>query len=147
MKLREANIVKQITDWRTAERIWRVQRGAFKMDKRFIRTYSLEPGAAVDSQPPPTTPNLWRNRHTPRHHRSRGLQKCLYQDATGRSESHPITVRDYTRHQSATSLTQCICAVYWVWFDEPQFDAGGGDPYKGGQVWVSTVSLQVDRPN
>jgi hypothetical protein len=27
--------------------------------------------------------------------------------------------------------------VYWVWFDEPQFDADGDGPYSGGQVWDS----------
>ena len=27
--------------------------------------------------------------------------------------------------------------VYWVWFEEPQFDADGDGPYSGGQVWES----------
>ena len=37
--------------------------------------------------------------------------------------------------------------VYWVWFDEPQFDADGDGPYSGGQVWESALSLTTDRPN
>jgi hypothetical protein len=37
--------------------------------------------------------------------------------------------------------------VYWVWFDEPQFDADGDGPYKGGQVWASALSLVTERPN
>jgi hypothetical protein len=37
--------------------------------------------------------------------------------------------------------------VYWVWFDEPQFDADGDGPYKGGQVWESALSLLTERPN
>ena len=31
-------------------------------------------------------------------------------------------------------------AVYWVWFDEPQFDADGDGPYRGGQIWESALS-------
>jgi len=30
--------------------------------------------------------------------------------------------------------------VYWVWFDEPQFDADGDGPYKGGQIWASALT-------
>ena len=37
--------------------------------------------------------------------------------------------------------------VYWVWFDEPQFDANGDGPYSGGQIWESALSLQTERPN
>ena len=29
--------------------------------------------------------------------------------------------------------------VHWVWFDEPQFDADGDGPYRGGQIWVSAL--------
>ena len=31
--------------------------------------------------------------------------------------------------------------VYWVWFDEPQFDADGDGPYKGGHIWESALTL------
>ena len=31
--------------------------------------------------------------------------------------------------------------VYWVWFDEPQLDAGGDGPYSGGQIWESALTL------
>jgi hypothetical protein len=31
--------------------------------------------------------------------------------------------------------------VYWVWFDEPQFDADGDGPYKGGQIWESALTV------
>lgn len=37
--------------------------------------------------------------------------------------------------------------VYWVWFDESQFDADGDGPYSGGQVWETALSLLTDRPN
>jgi hypothetical protein len=37
--------------------------------------------------------------------------------------------------------------VYWVWFDEPQFDSDGDGPYSGGQVWESALRLLTDRPN
>jgi hypothetical protein len=31
--------------------------------------------------------------------------------------------------------------VYWVWFDEPQLDADGDDPYRGGSIWESALSF------
>lgn len=31
--------------------------------------------------------------------------------------------------------------VYWVWFDEPQFDADGDGPYSGGQIWESALTI------
>jgi hypothetical protein len=31
--------------------------------------------------------------------------------------------------------------VYWVWFDEPQLDAVGDGPYRGGQIWESALTL------
>ena len=37
--------------------------------------------------------------------------------------------------------------VYWIWFDEPQFDADGNGPYRGGQVWESALSLLIDSTN
>ncbi len=33
--------------------------------------------------------------------------------------------------------------VYWIWFDEPQRDANGDGPYKGGQVWDSALTLST----
>jgi len=37
--------------------------------------------------------------------------------------------------------------VYWVWFDEPQFDADGDGPYSGGQISEGALCLVTDRPN
>ena len=37
--------------------------------------------------------------------------------------------------------------VYWVWFDEPHFDADGDGPYGGAQIWESALSLLTDKPN
>ena len=31
--------------------------------------------------------------------------------------------------------------VYWVRFDEPQFDADGDGPYRGGQIWGTALTL------
>jgi len=33
-----------------------------------------------------------------------------------------------------------VNTVYWVWFDEPQLDADGDGPYRGGQIWESALS-------
>jgi hypothetical protein len=37
--------------------------------------------------------------------------------------------------------------VYWVWFDEPQHDADGDGPYRGGQIWESALTLLPTNPN
>jgi hypothetical protein len=31
--------------------------------------------------------------------------------------------------------------VYWVWFDEPQYDADGDGPYRGGSIWGSALTI------
>lgn len=31
--------------------------------------------------------------------------------------------------------------VYWVWFDEPQCDADGDGPYRGGSIWESALTV------
>ena len=30
--------------------------------------------------------------------------------------------------------------VYWVWFDEPQFDADGDGPYRGGSIHENAIT-------
>lgn len=30
--------------------------------------------------------------------------------------------------------------VYWVWFDNPQYDADGDGPYRGGSIWESALT-------
>jgi hypothetical protein len=34
--------------------------------------------------------------------------------------------------------------VYWVWFDEPQYDAEGDGPYRGGSIWESALTMIQD---
>jgi hypothetical protein len=31
--------------------------------------------------------------------------------------------------------------AYWVWFDEPQYDADGDGPYRGGQIHADAMTL------
>jgi hypothetical protein len=31
--------------------------------------------------------------------------------------------------------------VHWIWFDRPQIDADGDGPYKGGQIWITALTL------
>jgi hypothetical protein len=31
--------------------------------------------------------------------------------------------------------------VYWVWFDEPQKDAGGDGPFRGGSIHENAMTL------
>jgi hypothetical protein len=37
--------------------------------------------------------------------------------------------------------------VYWVWFDEAQFDAEGDGPYSGGQIWEDALTLLTTSVN
>jgi hypothetical protein len=37
--------------------------------------------------------------------------------------------------------------VYWVWFDEPQFDADGDGPYRGGSIWESALTIITENAN
>jgi hypothetical protein len=34
-----------------------------------------------------------------------------------------------------------VHTVYFVYFDEPQFDADGDGPYRGGQIWASALRI------
>ena len=31
-------------------------------------------------------------------------------------------------------------AVYWIWFDDPQLDADGEGPYRGGSICASALT-------
>ncbi len=42
-------------------------------------------------------------------------------------------------HQEHSALGEAT--VYWVWFDEPQRDADGDGPYRGGCIWESALTL------
>jgi hypothetical protein len=37
--------------------------------------------------------------------------------------------------------------VYWVWFDEPQRDADGDGPYRGGSIDVNALTLLPQKSN
>jgi hypothetical protein len=45
---------------------------------------------------------------------------------------------DLTRQEKSALGTH---TVYWVWFDEPQFDADGDGPFQGGSIWASKLNL------
>jgi hypothetical protein len=45
---------------------------------------------------------------------------------------------DLTRQETSALGTN---TVYWVWFDEPQFDADGDGPYRAGSIWESALTL------
>lgn len=34
--------------------------------------------------------------------------------------------------------------IYWIWFDEPQFDAEGDGPYRAGSIWESALTIVKD---
>lgn len=37
--------------------------------------------------------------------------------------------------------------AYWVWFDDPQVDAEGDGPYRGGQIWESALTRLKPKAN
>jgi hypothetical protein len=45
---------------------------------------------------------------------------------------------DLTRQEKSALGTH---TVYWVWFDEPQLDAEGDGPFRGGSIWARKLSL------
>jgi len=44
-------------------------------------------------------------------------------------------------HQEHSELGEHT--VYWVWFDEPQRDADGDGPYRGGCIWEAAMTRVV----
>lgn len=65
--------------------------------------------------------------------------------ATGTVSSPPTEVTEISGPWSAGLTRQENSAlgtntVYWVWFDEPQYDADGDGPYKGGSIWESALN-------
>jgi len=71
--------------------------------------------------------------------------------ATGTISAPPDAVATLSGLWDANLTRQEVSAlgthtVYWVWFDEPQFDADGDGPYGGGQIWESALSLVTDKP-
>jgi hypothetical protein len=52
--------------------------------------------------------------------------------------------RDLTRQESSALGTH---TVYWVWFDQPQHDADGDGPYRGGSIWESALTPSSTEPD
>jgi hypothetical protein len=46
---------------------------------------------------------------------------------------------DGITHQQHSALGEAT--VYWVWFDEPQRDADGDGPYRGGCIHENAMTL------
>ena len=46
---------------------------------------------------------------------------------------------DGLTRQEVSALGQAT--TYWVWFDEPQLDADGDGPYRGGQIHETAMKL------
>jgi hypothetical protein len=72
--------------------------------------------------------------------------------ATGRISAPPdvVTALSGKWDQGLTRLEVSALGrnvVYWVWFDEPQCDADGDGPFKGGQIWESALALCTEKPN
>ena len=68
------------------------------------------------------------------------------QGATGAISKPPDAVTaisgtwdgELTRQEKSALGTN---TVYWVWFDEPQYDADGDGPYRGGSIWESALTI------
>lgn len=69
--------------------------------------------------------------------------------ATGTISAPPDAVTNLSAAWGRSLTRQEVSAlgthtVYWVWFDEPQFDADGDGPYPGGQIWETALSLMIE---
>ncbi len=64
--------------------------------------------------------------------------------AIGRVSSPPDEVRTLSGGWDGLTRLETSAVgkniVYWVWFDQPQYDADGGGPYRGGQIWESALN-------
>jgi hypothetical protein len=49
-----------------------------------------------------------------------------------------------TRQENSSLGTN---TVYWVWFDEPQLDADGDGPFRGGSIWESALAIITKNAN
>ena len=72
--------------------------------------------------------------------------------ATGTISAYPDAVNAISGSTEAGLTRNEVSAlgantVYWVWFDEPQYDADGDGPYRGGQIWESALALSTENPN
>ena len=51
---------------------------------------------------------------------------------------------ELTRRENSALGTN---TVYWVWFDDPQYDADGDGPYRGGSIWESALTILTNNVN
>jgi hypothetical protein len=70
--------------------------------------------------------------------------------ATGVISAPPVEVTGISGPWDGGLTQQEVSAlgtntVYWVWFDEPQHDADGDGPYRGGSIWESALTLLSNR--
>jgi hypothetical protein len=66
--------------------------------------------------------------------------------AMGTIAAHPDVVKSISGNWNESLTRQESSALgvntaYWVWFDDPQLDADGDGPYRGGQIWESALTL------
>jgi len=64
--------------------------------------------------------------------------------ATGTISAPPDAVTSLSGAWNEALTCQEVSAlgthtVYWIWFDEPWFNADGNGPYSGGQIWQSAL--------
>ena len=67
--------------------------------------------------------------------------------ATGTVSTPPLEVatlsgpwdNDLTRQEESALVGEAT--VYWVWFDEPQHDADGEGPYRGGCIHANALTV------
>ena len=72
--------------------------------------------------------------------------------ATGRISAPPSAVtsisgpwdQGLTREETSALGAN---TVYWVWFDETQFDADGDGPYRGGSIWETALKIITENAN
>lgn len=73
------------------------------------------------------------------------------QGASGTIDDPPDFARELVEaeaswqgHQRFIPGVQGFIEMYWVWFDEPQFDPDGDGPYRGSEIESDAIELLDD---
>jgi len=72
--------------------------------------------------------------------------------ATGTISAPPDEVTAISGQWDGSLTRQEVSAlgtntVFWVWLDAPQRDADGDGPFRGGQIWESSLTLLKEKPS
>jgi hypothetical protein len=70
------------------------------------------------------------------------------QGASGTIDNAPDFAKDlvaeespWQGHRRYVEGVEGLIEIYWIWFDEPQYDPDGDGPYKGSEIESNAIEL------